>query len=123
MGLKQQHGQPAEVDHQPTRRNGDGQEQTGAEPYSLPAPLSPVPFGEMMERYSTLREPVVDGVARRGEICNINAQAKMGKTWFAYSLAFAIIAAEGGLICFPVEPVVFCYSTMSCTRKRSRIEF
>lgn len=51
----------------------------------------------------TLRPPVVDGLFRRGEVCNWIAAPKTGKTWMLYSLIAAII--RGKRWCgFPCTP-------------------
>ena len=38
----------------------------------------------------TLREPLVDGLLRRGEVCNWIASPKVGKTWMLYQLLIAV---------------------------------
>lgn len=38
-----------------------------------------------------LRDPVVHGLFRRGEVCNFIAAAKTGKTWMVYTLMISII--------------------------------
>lgn len=38
-----------------------------------------------------LRPPIVDGLLRRGEVCNWIAAPKTGKTWMVYSLLSAIV--------------------------------
>ena len=58
-------------------------------PDTLPA--SPIlSVGELMERNPVLNPPVVDGLLRRGEIANLVAAPKVGKTWLAMQLALAV---------------------------------
>ena len=46
--------------------------------------------GELMERNPVLNRPVVDGLLRRGEVANLVAAPKVGKTWLAMQLALAV---------------------------------
>jgi RecA-family ATPase len=43
------------------------------------------------EREPPLRKPLVDGLIRRGEVCNWIAAPKTGKTWMVYSLISAMV--------------------------------
>ena len=47
-------------------------------------------IGELMERNPALNPPVVDGLLRRGEIANLVAAPKVGKTWATMQLALAV---------------------------------
>ena len=49
-----------------------------------------VPLIDIVKRFPCLREPVVDGIARRGETVNIIAPSKVGKTYLAWGLALSI---------------------------------
>ena len=54
-------------------------------------PASPIlGIGELMERNPALNPPVVDGLLRRGEIANLVAAPKVGKTWATMQLALAV---------------------------------
>ena len=44
-------------------------------------------FEQLVTQYPTLREPVIDGIARAGETINIISHSKVGKSWFGYLLA------------------------------------
>ena len=58
------------------------------EPESLPA--APISFSALQKKHAQLREPIIDGLLRRGEVCNIIAPSKVGKSWLAHGLAFSI---------------------------------
>jgi len=51
---------------------------------------SPMTAREMLAKYPTLREPVIDGLLRRGELMNLIAAPKTGKSWLALDLALAV---------------------------------
>ena len=69
----------------------------------LLAPIKPVSFGELMERYPELRKPVIHGIAREGEVCNIIAPSKVGKSWLVYMLTSAIVLGRRWLERFQCE--------------------
>ncbi len=52
-------------------------------------------IGELTKKYSSLREPVIHGLLRRGETMNIIAPSKTGKSWLVMDLALSI--ASGGI--------------------------
>lgn len=45
---------------------------------------------ELMEDNPVLRKPVIFGLLREGEICNVIASPKMGKTWWVLYLAISV---------------------------------
>src|ERR1017187_1654443 len=45
----------------------------------------------VMQRYTVLREPVVDKLLRRGEVMNLIAAPKMGKSWLVMALVMNMI--------------------------------
>lgn len=49
---------------------------------------------QMATYYPGLKVPTVEGLVRRGEVCNLIAKPKVGKSWLAYSLA---VSVAGGL--------------------------
>jgi len=51
-------------------------------------------LSEMRAAFPRMREPVIDGILRKGETMNIIASAKMGKSFLAGNLAWSI--ASGG---------------------------
>ncbi len=57
-------------------------------------PLKPITLGELIATYPTLNEPIVDGILRRGEVANIIAKSKVGKSWLSYGLGLSV--ATGG---------------------------
>ena len=56
-----------------------------------PKPIEKFTFGELAEQYPDQNPPVVDGLFREGETINIISNSKVGKSWFAYDLALAIV--------------------------------
>jgi hypothetical protein len=53
--------------------------------------------------YPNLHDPVIDGLVRRGEVANIVAPSKIGKSWLTYGLALSIITGRDWF-CFPTRP-------------------
>lgn len=52
-------------------------------------------LSELRTQYQRrLREPIIDGLIRRGETLNVIGAPKVGKSWFAYQVAYAV--ATGG---------------------------
>lgn len=54
----------------------------------------PVPYAAIRARYPAQREPVLDGLLRRGEVLNFNSHPKVGKSWIVYDLALAVARGE-----------------------------
>ena len=59
---------------------------------------------ELACRYPNLREPVIDGVLRAGEIMNIIAPPKAGKSWLGLDLAIAVGTGALWLGLFKTRP-------------------
>ncbi|WP_437206624.1 AAA family ATPase [Planctomicrobium sp. SH664] len=57
-------------------------------------PIVPRTLAEMQAMYPTEAEPVIEGIARLGDICNIVSASKVGKTWFVYCLALSIVTGH-----------------------------
>ncbi len=79
--------------------------------HSLPPPLEaaasdlrPILFGELADEFPTLRQPIVHGLLRCGEIGNIVSVSKVGKSWLAAHLALCIITGRRFLNTFDCEP-------------------
>ena len=53
-------------------------------------PLPIVSIEELLETHTELREPIVEGLLRRGETMNLIGAPKAGKSWFAMHLATAV---------------------------------
>lgn len=78
-------------------RDGQDAETVRAEVQSLCAaapeevnPFLPRTARDLLTLCPRLREPVIEGVAREGEIVNIIAPPKTGKSWLALDLALAV---------------------------------
>lgn len=54
----------------------------------------PVPIGDLCADHPRLRPPVIDRLMRQGEIANIVAPSKFGKSWLAYGLILCECAAS-----------------------------
>ncbi|MFA9477111.1 AAA family ATPase [Phycisphaerales bacterium AB-hyl4] len=57
-------------------------------------PVEVVAFGTLRQQNPKLNPPVIEGLLRRGETCNIIASPKVGKSWLAYDLALSIITGQ-----------------------------
>lgn len=54
----------------------------------------PVSIGALVAAHPTMAHPIIDGLLRCGETCNVVAPPKIGKSWLAYD--FALSMATGG---------------------------
>lgn len=70
---------------------------------SAPRILEPKPF-ERPEYPVNMREPLVEGLFRRGEIVNWIGSSKTGKSWLLHRLIMGMISGEG----FPNRAGWFC---------------
>ena len=57
--------------------------------------------GEMIKSYPRLLHPVVDGLIRERETCNIISYSKIGKSWLTYALCLSIVTGRHWLDRFP----------------------
>lgn len=55
-----------------------------------PKGIEPIPIDELIQHNPSLRDPVIDGILRRGETCNIIAGSKLGKSFLAGGLAWSV---------------------------------
>jgi len=53
----------------------------------IPAPVS---MRSLIAGCQHMREPIIDGLIRRGEVANINAAPKIGKSWQAIGMAMMV---------------------------------
>lgn len=51
-------------------------------------------IGDLITAHPHLREPIIDGALRRGEVANVISKSKIGKSWLAYFLAWSIITGR-----------------------------
>lgn len=58
-------------------------------------------IGELVQRHPALRPPVVDGLIRQGETCNLISKSKVGKSWMVYGLALSVVSGRPWLDRFP----------------------
>lgn len=63
-------------------------------------PLTP---SQLYDAHPTMREVIVDGLLRRGEIMNLVAPPKVGKSWLSLSLLFSIAVERAWLGRFAVR--------------------
>lgn len=61
-----------------------------AEAY-VPPPIRKHTLRELRERYPELQPPVIEGLLREGETCNVIAAPKVGKSWLVYYVALSVI--------------------------------
>ena len=62
----------------------------GPEPRAVKDALPIVTCGDLLRRYPERRPAVIEGLLRVGETMNIIASPKVGKSWLALGLAFAV---------------------------------
>ncbi|QOV91066.1 AAA family ATPase [Humisphaera borealis] len=62
-----------------------------------------VSLGELLRDHPELRRPVIHGVAREGEIINVIAGPKVGKSWLVYDLLLSVAAGVPWLARFTCE--------------------
>ena len=84
-------------------RNGRGG-QTGDSRAEKEEPFDHYPKilsgNELIRTYPDRRPPVVDGLVREGDVANIIAAPKVGKSWLALGLAASVAAGRKWLNCF-----------------------
>jgi hypothetical protein len=66
----------------------------GSAPDKSLAELRPIPFSELAENYPNMREVLVDGLLRTGEVMNIIASPKVGKSLFIANLAWSLVTGR-----------------------------
>ncbi|MDZ4849593.1 MAG: AAA family ATPase [Pirellulaceae bacterium] len=54
----------------------------------------PMPVSRLWDKYRELRPVIVDGLLRRGEVCNIIASPKIGKSFLAGGLAWSVATGQ-----------------------------
>lgn len=57
-------------------------------------PIPKFTFGELRAAYPNLNPPIINGLLREAETCNIISAPKIGKSWFAYGLAMSVISGN-----------------------------
>jgi hypothetical protein len=70
------------------------------EPEPLPPPVS---LREIVTAYPKLRPAVIHGLLRRGEVANVIAHPKAGKSWLVDGLALCVATGADWLDTFPCE--------------------
>lgn len=58
-------------------------------------------IGQMADQFPQLREPLIEGICRQGEIVNLISKSKIGKSWMGYGLALSIAVGLPWLGKFP----------------------
>jgi hypothetical protein len=64
----------------------------------------PVTATDLIAAHPKLREPIIHGLARRGEVVNLIAAPKFGKSWLTYSIALSVVCGQrlfGKFLCYP----------------------
>lgn len=59
---------------------------------SSAAPILKLSLAELCVAYPHLHPPVIDGLLREGETCNLISYSKVGKSWLAYSMLVSVIS-------------------------------
>jgi len=55
-----------------------------------PIGAHPRPIGSLWAEHRSLRPAVIEGLVRRGEVMNIIAKSKVGKSWLTYNIAYSV---------------------------------
>ena len=58
----------------------------------------------LCEQYRELAPPVIEGLLREGETCNVIAAPKVGKSWFVYNVALSVVMGWSLFGRFPTRP-------------------
>ena len=58
---------------------------------------------QLAEQFPRLRKPLIDGVLREGETCNVISSPKMGKSWLVSDLALSVVTGRPWLDLFEVK--------------------
>lgn len=69
-----------------------------------PPLFSKFTLAELCEAYPDLSPPVIEGLLREGETCNVIASPKVGKSWFVYNLALSTVMGWSLFDRFPTKP-------------------
>ena len=59
--------------------------------------ITPTPLSDLVAQNPEMREPLIDGILRRGETCNIIAASKVGKSFLAAGLAWSVATGRDWL--------------------------
>jgi RecA-family ATPase len=73
-----------------------GEQEATQTQVALP-PVEKYTLAELGQQYPTLRSPVLDGLFREGETCNIISASKIGKSWLAYNLLISVVTGRSWL--------------------------
>lgn len=65
--------------------------------------FAPTPMVELVARFTKLREPVIHGFLRAGEVMNLIASPKVGKSWLAMDIAAAVATGRPWLERFETQ--------------------
>lgn len=68
-----------------------------------PGGVSQYTLGQLRRQFPEQKQPVIDGLLRRGEVCNVVSMSKVGKSWLGYSLALSVITGREWLGQFPTR--------------------
>lgn len=67
-----------------------GEPNAASPPPQLAPKFAPIPIDDLLREFPSLRPSVVHGLLRQGEVMNIVAAPKTGKSWFAHDLAVRV---------------------------------
>ncbi len=79
-------------------------ERSGTRAETSPKSFTIRSAGELIRDFPELREPIIEGLIRRGEMMNIIAPPKTGKSWLVMGLALSIASGRKWLGRFLTKP-------------------
>lgn len=92
-------GQP-----RPAKESANGGVGHGEAPREQQRPLfNKYTFAQLETKFPTLSQPVVNGLFREGEVCNIIGDSKSCKSWLAYGLSLSVLTGRDWLQRFPTS--------------------
>jgi len=69
-------------------------ETNGSTPRRDAIPIPKFSAGELLDQYPNLRPPVIEGLLREGETCNIVSVSKAGKSWLSYGMVLSFVTGR-----------------------------
>lgn len=72
--------------------------------FSVKREIDRFTFRELLTVYPCLNPPVIDGLIREGETCNLISYSKIGKSWLGYGMLLSVVTGQHWLGRFATTP-------------------